>query len=197
MMVVLDSLGARFRGFFFFSSRRRHTRFDCDWSSDVCSSDLENLEAAERPAPPEHDRDEEADDDRRQPHPRVHGAHDEPAPREAREGKRRPGGNADQQRDQRRAPRDLEREPEDRPDLAVALHEQPERLSHPVEQQGHDVTSPSRLPAIGTNSGWPYRSTPKVLMIRWTSGETMKSANALPPAVLTRGPFAGLTSITE
>src|SRR2546430_5803299 len=24
---------------FFFSSRRRHTRFDCDWSSDVCSSD--------------------------------------------------------------------------------------------------------------------------------------------------------------
>src|SRR5205085_8312567 len=28
-------------GFFFFSSRRRHTRFDCDWSSDVCSSDLQ------------------------------------------------------------------------------------------------------------------------------------------------------------
>src|SRR6478736_4747090 len=28
------------RCFFFFSSRRRHTRFDCDWSSDVCSSDL-------------------------------------------------------------------------------------------------------------------------------------------------------------
>src|SRR5688572_32231876 len=26
--------------YFFFSSRRRHTRFDCDWSSDVCSSDL-------------------------------------------------------------------------------------------------------------------------------------------------------------
>src|SRR6478736_1073 len=26
---------------FFFSSRRRHTRFDCDWSSDVCSSDLD------------------------------------------------------------------------------------------------------------------------------------------------------------
>src|SRR2546430_3665472 len=32
----------RLRGscIFFFSSRRRHTRFDCDWSSDVCSSDL-------------------------------------------------------------------------------------------------------------------------------------------------------------
>src|SRR6478672_3296899 len=27
-------------GFFFFSSRRRHTRSDRDWSSDVCSSDL-------------------------------------------------------------------------------------------------------------------------------------------------------------
>src|SRR5688572_31966708 len=32
--------------FFFFSSRRRHTRFDCDWSSDVCSSDLDALEVA-------------------------------------------------------------------------------------------------------------------------------------------------------
>src|SRR5205085_3536161 len=30
--------------FFFFSSRRRHTRFDCDWSSDVCSSDLTRLQ---------------------------------------------------------------------------------------------------------------------------------------------------------
>src|SRR2546430_13376798 len=32
---------------FFFSSRRRHTRFDCDWSSDVCSSDLFRIAAAE------------------------------------------------------------------------------------------------------------------------------------------------------
>src|SRR3989475_5773798 len=30
--------------YFFFSSRRRHTRFDCDWSSDVCSSDLHDLD---------------------------------------------------------------------------------------------------------------------------------------------------------
>src|SRR5690606_40207882 len=28
---------------FFFSSRRRHTRFSRDWSSDVCSSDLEDF----------------------------------------------------------------------------------------------------------------------------------------------------------
>src|SRR5690606_39346280 len=28
---------------FFFSSRRRHTRFSRDWSSDVCSSDLEDV----------------------------------------------------------------------------------------------------------------------------------------------------------
>ena len=27
--------------FFFFSSRRRHTRYWRDWSSDVCSSDLQ------------------------------------------------------------------------------------------------------------------------------------------------------------
>src|SRR5205807_3492631 len=29
---------------FFFSSRRRHTRLQGDWSSDVCSSDLEMLQ---------------------------------------------------------------------------------------------------------------------------------------------------------
>src|SRR5260370_25000870 len=40
--------------FFFFSSRRRHTRFKCDWSSDVCSSDLIMLLAGKR-----HDRDRE------------------------------------------------------------------------------------------------------------------------------------------
>src|SRR2546422_10293322 len=32
--------------FFFFSSRRRHTRCSRDWSSDVCSSDLEIHERA-------------------------------------------------------------------------------------------------------------------------------------------------------
>src|SRR2546427_9989598 len=36
--------------FFFFSSRRRHTRFDCDWSSDVCSSDLANKKMFGTPA---------------------------------------------------------------------------------------------------------------------------------------------------
>src|SRR2546430_5482496 len=38
--IALDLLKQIDRDFvFFFSSRRRHTRFDCDWSSDVCSSD--------------------------------------------------------------------------------------------------------------------------------------------------------------
>src|SRR5260221_7219699 len=36
--------------FFFFSSRRRHTRSLCDWSSDVCSSDLTKILAAKRAA---------------------------------------------------------------------------------------------------------------------------------------------------
>src|SRR6267142_3456057 len=36
MELILDLL-------FFFSSRRRHTRLTCDWSSDVCSSDLWNM----------------------------------------------------------------------------------------------------------------------------------------------------------
>src|SRR5690606_39299291 len=35
-----------FLSFFFFSSRRRHTRFSRDWSSDVCSSDLRRLSDA-------------------------------------------------------------------------------------------------------------------------------------------------------
>src|SRR5690606_40551577 len=33
-----------FLTFFFFSSRRRHTRFSRDWSSDVCSSDLKTVD---------------------------------------------------------------------------------------------------------------------------------------------------------
>src|SRR5215213_11743104 len=33
------------RSVFFFSSRRRHTRLVSDWSSDVCSSDLERARA--------------------------------------------------------------------------------------------------------------------------------------------------------
>src|SRR2546426_3630954 len=44
--------------FFFFSSRRRHTRLQGDWSSDVCSSDLEwfdgpfdQLATGEEPSP--------------------------------------------------------------------------------------------------------------------------------------------------
>src|SRR5688572_33216078 len=41
----LDSLDITF----FFSSRRRHTRFDCDWSSDVCSSDLGGVLITEKP----------------------------------------------------------------------------------------------------------------------------------------------------
>src|SRR5215204_1126158 len=32
---------------FFFSSRRRHTMSLCDWSSDVCSSDLASLEGGQ------------------------------------------------------------------------------------------------------------------------------------------------------
>src|SRR5690348_17807726 len=37
------------RAKFFFSSRRRHTRWTGDWSSDVCSSDLLELDRAVDP----------------------------------------------------------------------------------------------------------------------------------------------------
>src|SRR2546430_11106192 len=52
LAVVLRNGLCRVFFVFFFSSRRRHTRFDCDWSSDVCSSDLlaEELEALDMSA---------------------------------------------------------------------------------------------------------------------------------------------------
>src|SRR5690348_17366073 len=37
---ILSASTRSFHLFFFFSSRRRHTRWTGDWSSDVCSSDL-------------------------------------------------------------------------------------------------------------------------------------------------------------
>src|SRR5436190_14878984 len=40
MMVIKVSVIIDYELVFFFSSRRRHTRSLCDWSSDVCSSDL-------------------------------------------------------------------------------------------------------------------------------------------------------------
>src|SRR5438477_3492501 len=43
----MDAVGAlRLSPLFFFSGRRRHTRLTCDWSSDVCSSDLRPVAAA-------------------------------------------------------------------------------------------------------------------------------------------------------
>src|SRR2546427_2746071 len=42
-MMSIEVVGSEL---FFFSSRRRHTRFDCDWSSDVCSSDLDGASIA-------------------------------------------------------------------------------------------------------------------------------------------------------
>src|SRR4051794_41846495 len=41
--------------FFFFSSRRRHTRWTGDWSSDVCSSDLRSARLLQRVRDPAHD----------------------------------------------------------------------------------------------------------------------------------------------
>src|SRR2546422_6420151 len=47
-MPTYSTSGARgLRSFFFFSSRRRHTRCSRDWSSDVCSSDLFNVSLPE------------------------------------------------------------------------------------------------------------------------------------------------------
>src|SRR5699024_12086548 len=52
--IVLLSVAILTIYFFFFPSRRRHTRSKRDWSSDVCSSDLPTLPTAtrSRPRPP-------------------------------------------------------------------------------------------------------------------------------------------------
>src|SRR5262249_59736950 len=42
-LLLLSELCVTHFVFFFFSSRRRHTRLVSDWSSDVCSSDLTDL----------------------------------------------------------------------------------------------------------------------------------------------------------
>src|SRR5438309_9196653 len=47
--VFCDCAGWDLDMLFFFSSRRRHTRWNCDWSSDVCSSDLDQVMHRGRP----------------------------------------------------------------------------------------------------------------------------------------------------
>src|SRR6266480_447409 len=52
-LVQVDILAEQlFDLLFFFSSRRRHTRLTCDWSSDVCSSDLERSGSLRAASPP-------------------------------------------------------------------------------------------------------------------------------------------------
>src|SRR6266496_4507035 len=53
--------------YFFFSSRRRHTRSLRDWSSDVCSSDLEGLTFLDREGLAGEVGDEDGDGDRLPP----------------------------------------------------------------------------------------------------------------------------------
>src|SRR5260370_24947537 len=51
MAVLCCSFLSLLISYFFFSSRRRHTRFKCDWSSDVCSSDLVGVVGADGDGP--------------------------------------------------------------------------------------------------------------------------------------------------
>src|SRR5215210_48805 len=44
VIVCTSTAGTTKSLYFFFSSRRRHTRYIGDWSSDVCSSDLHLVE---------------------------------------------------------------------------------------------------------------------------------------------------------
>src|SRR2546427_76358 len=113
---------------------------------------VEDLKGAERAAAPEQERDEEPDDDGRQAHPGVHGAHDEAAPRKARQRERGAGRDAEGERDQRRGPRDLEREPENLPDLSVGADDERERLTEAAPHEVHRSTSV--LESLWEDSPW-------------------------------------------
>jgi hypothetical protein len=71
---------------------------------------VEQLECAERSVAPEQDRDEEAHHHGRQSHARVHDTDDEGAAGKPGEGERRAARHADDEREQRRPARDLERQ---------------------------------------------------------------------------------------
>src|SRR2546421_6554209 len=64
--------------FFFFSSRRRHTRSDRDWSSDVCSSDLKEKPFALQIKQALQDSEEKT-------HPKMSKSNSGPSPRKVQE----------------------------------------------------------------------------------------------------------------
>src|SRR5207245_10431013 len=78
------SLFMRQTPYFFFSSRRRHTRCYRDWSSDVCSSDLEREDAARQARP------DAAHPDRRRHRAKEDPRRARPRPLPARSRRRRP-----------------------------------------------------------------------------------------------------------
>src|ERR1039457_389241 len=68
---------------FFFSSRRRHTRLQGDWSSDVCSSDLQQLLDLGHVIPHRQyigDDKQRADQQHQQEHPQLEHKPHQPAP---------------------------------------------------------------------------------------------------------------------
>src|SRR5437762_9768174 len=83
--------------FFFFSSRRRHTRYIGDWSSDVCSSDLEDARGDQVDVQPIQGEDEGEVRGRR--NGRCRGTQDRPRQKEP--GGRRAGAEADRSEERR------------------------------------------------------------------------------------------------
>ena len=98
---------------------------------------VEELEATQGPAAPEQDRDEETDDDGRQPHPRVHQRDDEPPAGKAGERQQGPERDADQEREDGRRTGQPQRQPRDPQDFRVAAPDQLRRADQPVPDQRH------------------------------------------------------------
>src|SRR5689334_10463967 len=127
--------------FFFFSSRRRHTRWNCDWSSDVCSSDL----AAGRRAA-------EARGDKRQAAQLRRGGHDvrrilrKGFPRRTLERLEAEAGQTRRRRDARRKEENLHpRTARERNDPFGGIRRSPEHVVAPVPNQ-HEPIRRFRLP---------------------------------------------------
>src|SRR6266508_3783883 len=146
--------------FFFFSSRRLHTRWPRDWSSDVCSSDLRPRGRARRR--PANDAAAVAVYDRSQVEPALPAAHvldvgDPELIRSARVEVARDqvAGDADARHPDRRAPEALRHQPGKPEPAHQPLDPLAADADAAVAKRGMDATGAVGLPALGMDLADP------------------------------------------
>ena len=149
---------------------------------------MEEVEVPERPRAGEEEEDDEADDDGREAHPRVHERDEEAAPREPAETEEDSGRDADEHGEEDRDARDEEREDEDAGELPPHGNER---------GQGRKEPAHPHFFASGTKSGWPNLARPNSPISLCTSGATSHSANRRASFSCVFGCFPGFTTMTR